>query len=351
MRKKIALALSLGLILSSITGLSAYASAGMNDFNSKKNTEIYQDIVSYVDEIYTNMSDEEKIKLVDELYKEKSEVSSAVKSRADNRESKSEMDVAYENVVKEENYIVDLINGMGESTNLDNWKFNLEYLQNNIDSIKSKADVNLAYVESYIEAYKYVKLNENMPDQKVNQEAMNMTTAAKVMATNYSFSDAVSYANKYYDDYNSSYPDWNSAGGDCANFISQCLYAGGKKMKGTPGTKEAAENFSNWFSKGTSQNVKNVSSTWRGADAFRNYWQTNASSYKKFTSVDSKTYAYGFTGDAVSLLNSNGRAYHTMIIVDYSNSDFVLAAHTSSTNTAKLSKYASSNGFIIYNMR
>jgi hypothetical protein len=170
--------------------------------------------------------------------------------------------------------------------------------------------------------------------------------AAEVMATSYSYSDAVSYANKYYKDY----PDWNSAGGDCANFISQCLYAGGKKMKGTPGTKEAADNFANWFSKGASQNVKKVSSTWRGADAFRNYWQTNASSYKKFTSVNSNSYSYGFTGDAVSLPNDNGRAYHTMIIVGYSNPDVTVAAHTGSTNSAKLSEKVSSNGFIIYSM-
>lgn len=351
MRKKFALVLSLSLILTSIVGLSAYAAAGTNDLNSKTDTEIYQGIVSYVDEIYPNMKDEEKSKLVDELYKEKSEVSSVAKSRTAADGSNSEIDLAYENVMTEENYIVDLINGLGENTNLDNWEFNLEYLQNNIDNIKKIADVNLAYVESYMEAYEWVKLNENMPDQKVNQNAINLTTAAEVMATSYSFSDAVSYANKYYKDYNSNYPDWNSAGGDCANFISQCLYAGGKSMKGTPGTKEAADNFANWFSKGTSQNVKNVSSTWRGADAFRNYWQTNATSYKKFTSVNSTSFSYGYKGDAVSLLNSNGRAYHTMIIVGYASPDFTLAAHTGSTNSAKLSDKANSNGFIIYNMR
>lgn len=351
MRKKIALVLSLSLLLTSTIGLSAYAAAKTNDKNTITDTEIYQSIVSYVDEVYPNMIEKEKSKLVDELYKEKSEVSSVAKSRIASDGGNFEIDVAYENVMKEEKYIVDLINGLGENTNLENWEFNLEYLENNMDSIKQTKGVNLAYVESYMEAYKWVRLNENMPEQKVNQNANKFTTAAQVRATSYSFSDAVSYANKYYKNYNSNYPDWNSAGGDCANFISQCLYAGGKSMKGTPGTKEAAENFANWFSKGTSQNVKNVSSTWRGADAFRNYWQTNATSYKKFTSVNSTSFSYGFKGDAVSLLNNNGRAYHTLIIVDYSSPDFTLAAHTGSTNTAKLSQKADSNGFIIYNMR
>lgn len=40
-----------------------------------------------------------------------------------------------------------------------------------------------------------------------------------------------------------------------------------------------------------------------------------------------------------------------MIIVGYSSPDFTLAAHTGSTNSAKLSEKASSNGFIIYIMR
>jgi hypothetical protein len=351
MRNKIALVLSYSLILTSIISLSVSASARTNNPDSKNDPEIYQGVASYVDEIYTNMSDEEKSKLVDELYKEKSEITSEAKSKTDASRSNSVIYEAYENVMKEENYIVNLINELGENTDLDNWEFNLEYLKNNIESIKNKDDVNLAYVDSYIEAYEWVTTNENMPDQKVSQKAINMTKFAQVMATSYSYSDAVFYAEKYYKNYNSNYSDWNSAGGDCANFISQCLYAGGKSMAGTPGTKVAAENFANWFSKGTTQNVKNVSSTWRGADAFRNYWQSNATSYKKFTSVDNSSFSYGYNGDAVSLLNSNGRAYHTMIIVGYSSPDFILAAHTGSTKSAKLSEKASSNGFIIYNMR
>jgi hypothetical protein len=351
MRIKIALVLSLSFILTSIIGLSSQASAKTENPDNDYATEIYQDIASYVDEIYTNMSEEEKTKLVEDLYEEKSDIKFIAKSKVNSTESDAEIDEAYEKIMKEENYIVDLINGFGESTNINNWKFNLKYLKDNRDTIKNKDDANLEYINSYVEAYEWVKLNEDMPEQKVSQKAMSITTAAKVMATSYSYSDAVSYANKYYKSYNSSYPDWNSVGGDCANFISQCLYAGGKSMVGTPGTTQAADNFANWFSKGTSQNVKNVSSTWRGADAFRNYWQTNATSYKKFTSVDSNSFAYGYKGDAISLLNSNGRAYHTMIIVDYSSPDFTLAAHTSSTNTAKLSQKVSSNGFIIYNMR
>lgn len=40
-------------------------------------------------------------------------------------------------------------------------------------------------------------------------------------------------------------------------------------MKGTPGTSTAAQNWSNWFSQGSSCNTSYVSSTWRGANAFK----------------------------------------------------------------------------------
>lgn len=150
---------------------------------------------------------------------------------------------------------------------------------------------------------------------------------------------------------NSAYPDCTPYEGDCANFVLQCLYVGGMPIKGTPCTDNEAENFANWFSKGTTSNTKNVSSTWRGADAFRHYWQNNAIGYKKFSSYTTDAYNYGYKGYAVSLLTSTGRAYNTLIIVgyDFANSDLICASHTSNTNTASLkSKARGSSGFIIY---
>ena len=233
----------------------------------------------------------------------------------------------------------------GVKTSLEAWQYNLDYLLENYNEIMAIDDVNAAYVDLYIEDYQNVKETQNMPTSQVNM--------IRTRASSYSFSNAVTYAQRYYNTYNSSYPDWTSYGGDCANFISQCLYAGGKSMVGTPGTSTAAQNWSNWFSSGSSCNTSKVSSTWRGANAFKSYWKNNASSYSTFSSVGSSSYSYGYTGDAVSLLNSNGSAYHTLMIVgyDYTNKDFIVAAHTYNTKTAKLSNYSPAGGFIIYNMR
>ena len=82
----------------------------------------------------------------------------------------------------------------------------------------------------------------------------------RTRTSSYNPTNAIAYAETYYDtgNYNPAYPDWSSYGGDCANFVSQCVYAGGKSMKGTPGTSTAAENWSNWFSSGNTCNTNNV---------------------------------------------------------------------------------------------
>ncbi len=41
---------------------------------------------------------------------------------------------------------------------------------------------------------------------------------------------AVVYANRYAENYNASYPTFD---GDCTNFVSQCVYAGGEAMVGS----------------------------------------------------------------------------------------------------------------------
>lgn len=45
----------------------------------------------------------------------------------------------------------------------------------------------------------------------------------------YSAQDAADYADKYAMNYNSNYPSYANSGGDCANFASQALFAGGLK--------------------------------------------------------------------------------------------------------------------------
>ena len=52
-------------------------------------------------------------------------------------------------------------------------------------------------------------------------------------AGTYNSTNAINYAYKYWNSYNPSYRNYNSVGGDCANFVSQCLLAGGLKTDKT----------------------------------------------------------------------------------------------------------------------
>lgn len=236
--------------------------------------------------------------------------------------------LGYENLILEE-YVVDVINYYNDKTvsDLDKWEYNLDYLVNNYDRIQEDDFIDMSKIDAYIEMY-----SEN------NYLTNNQTIASPRTISNPSA--AKSYIEKYYANYNPAYPDWSSYGGDCANFVSQVLYAGGKGMIGTPGTSTAAESVSNWFSSGSSCNTKNVSSSWRGANAFKNHWSSRTS-YSTYKSSPYSANGSTTVGDAVSLLNANGVAIHTMVVYEVkyvgSTMEIILAAHTSNTKTAYFS--------------
>lgn len=310
-------------------------------------TKLYERIKSHVNENYSTLSEFEKLELTDEIYLEKTDPKYYIEDSYIRSISNNNVDESYDIVMNEEKYIVSLINDLldkNSSTSLDNWKFNLSFLKENYDEISDISDINLDYVNSYINAYEIVLLLEDEPNERLNFDSLE----SKSMYSSYLAHYAVEYASDYYRNYNPNYPDWGGYGGDCANFVSQCLHAGGKRMRGTPGSSSSAQDFRNWFSVGSTTNTSNVSSTWRGADAFRHYWQSNSTSYKKFNSFSLSAVDYGRVGDTVTLLNSNGRGYHTLIIIGFSSSDLIMAQHSSSRYDVRLSD---KSNFIIYNMR
>ncbi|KMT23250.1 amidase domain-containing protein [Clostridium cylindrosporum] len=169
----------------------------------------------------------------------------------------------------------------------------------------------------------------------------------------YSPKNAVDYAMKYALNYNPNYPHYAGIGGDCANFVSQALYAGGKPMIGRDATS-----LKSWFCRSRNKwDVKLISSTWRGASAFALYWRANANAFKDFGSsyfenLESfrEIYNYGVRGDALSLLDSYGKAYHTLIIVDYDNGDLICASHSYDSNNRSLLAAEPEGGVRIYRM-
>lgn len=154
----------------------------------------------------------------------------------------------------------------------------------------------------------------------------------------YSPSSAKEYAHTYYKNYNlDEYPNLNNIGGDCANFVSQCIYAGGKEMD----NKWYIKKLNNKNPEPTT--VKELDESWDLADPspwisakeFGIYWSDNAlktatysvSDYLKLSDRSISGYA---TGDVVQLTKRaiiNYYGYHTMLITKIDGDDFLYSAH------------------------
>src|SRR5450759_2910561 len=53
-------------------------------------------------------------------------------------------------------------------------------------------------------------------------------------ASGYNGAAAAAYADAYWQNYNAAWPSFANSGGDCTNFVSQALYAGGIVMRTSP---------------------------------------------------------------------------------------------------------------------
>ncbi|MFJ4005902.1 amidase domain-containing protein [Streptomyces sp. NPDC090023] len=120
-------------------------------------------------------------------------------------------------------------------------------------------------------------------------------------ASGYDYKAMVAYATKYWSKYNTDYPNFNGAGagGDCTNFVSQSLKAGG--WKHVPGY---TNDFHKWFG-----NADIQSDSFVGVNEFSWF----ALSSKRVTSLANVYQAD--IGDVVQMdFNKDGSKDHTMIV-------------------------------------
>ena len=163
----------------------------------------------------------------------------------------------------------------------------------------------------------------------------------------YSRDAAADYANKHYENYNKEYPNFGDdmyEGGDCANFISQCLHAGGMQWITKSSNYYNAENW--WCKPGATDKDGDIRITlsWKTTYGFKNHWKSRAAKYSSNTAESmKKNWSKWFNelkrGDAIQLADKDGNPWHTLIICNYTHKDFKLAAHTNDTNSALFKGY------------
>ena len=95
------------------------------------------------------------------------------------------------------------------------------------------------------------------------------------LIVSYDRSAAVRYAKKYCNSFNPKYKNYNPLGGDCANFVSQCLIAGGMNLVSMCGSAAA------WGQGGTVPAVDDMRNCFK-----RNGWSSSSSAKKEFKMGD-----------------------------------------------------------------
>ncbi|MFE0509068.1 amidase domain-containing protein [Streptomyces sp. NPDC058964] len=141
----------------------------------------------------------------------------------------------------------------------------------------------------------------------------------KLTGGTYDYKAMVTYAAKYWNNYNPDYPDYNGqgAGGDCTNFVSQSLKAGG--WKHVPGY---TYDFHKWFG-----NSEIQSDSFVGVNEFSWF----ALSSKRVTSL-ANVYQLDL-GDVLQMdFNKDGSKDHSMIVT-YRSPQGVPYVSYHSTNT------------------
>lgn len=150
---------------------------------------------------------------------------------------------------------------------------------------------------------------------------------------------AVEYARRWALERNPLFVDFTSQGGNCTNFVSQCVYAGSCIMNFT-------KDFGWYFI-----SADDRAPAWTGVEYFYDF-MTGAYGFREIgnsegpygSEVDSRN---ALPGDVIQLADNSGDFYHTLIISEITNGDFLVCAHSDDSLDRPLSTYKyASNRFI-----
>lgn len=141
----------------------------------------------------------------------------------------------------------------------------------------------------------------------------------------YNWKQAIEYARTWAYGRNPKYYNYDPIGGDCTNFISQCLYAGSNIMN--------YNSANGWYYR----NGNDKSPSWTGVEFLYKFLTTNKSvgPYGSEVSLDELE-----LGDVIQL-SFNGTTFgHSLIVVNKDSDEIYVAAHTFNTYNRELCAYS-----------
>lgn len=144
----------------------------------------------------------------------------------------------------------------------------------------------------------------------------------------YSRERAVEYAHKWAFSRNPKFFNFDSLGGDCTNFASQCIFAGANIMNFTP--------IFGWFYR----SVSDRTASWTGVEFLYNFLTGNegVGPYAKEVPIEEV-----LPGDIVQINFSGNKWAHSPVVVQVkapvSAKNILVAAHTYDADNRPLSQY------------
>ena len=141
----------------------------------------------------------------------------------------------------------------------------------------------------------------------------------------YDRKSALSYAQKWALSRNPQYYNFDPVGGDCTNFVSQCLFAGSKKM-----------NYTNWYY----NNGYDKSPSWSGVEFLYNFLIKN----KGYGPRGIVSTSYNIKIGDIAQLSFDGNHFgHSLFIVGIGSSNslnnIAVATHTFDAFGKRISDY------------
>ena len=129
----------------------------------------------------------------------------------------------------------------------------------------------------------------------------------------YRRADAAAYAERWALGRNPAYYDFEALGGDCTNFVSQCLFAGCGVMNWEPET--------GWYY----ASLRYRAPAWTGADPLGRFLTGNRGAGPYAEEVPC---AHLQPGDVVQLGRGDGGYYHSLFVLGRSGGRLYVAAHS-----------------------